>query len=247
MADDELPDEPGHPQRGAAGPVRPRRRGHRRAPAPADARGRPAGLGRRRGPAAAGRRLAPRRRCGRGAHPLHRGLRGRLVGAGRERQPGPARAGRPAHVAAGRRRARARALPAAGGAGVLPRLRRQLPAGRRRHHPARRPPLRGAVRADATGPRGRAGRTRRRARGGDSWRAGRCREPGRRPDPACPAVRRAGRRAHQRLPGRAGRTAPPLPLVQALAAAGGGDARTRAARGGLGVLPARGGRAPAVR
>ena len=221
------------------------RRGPRRAAVRAR-RARPADVRLRVRPPVRTRAARPDARPVPGRHP---GGLGRLQRDRRVQLPRPRRR---ADLAAGDRAARVREVHEAGQLALRRRLHRGGAARQHRHRAAAVAAVRGAVRPGEERPR-RPGRGPHRPgrgdRGADQARAGRRGQPRPRPDPALVPHPHQGDPAHQLLPGRrvGVRRPAPLHVVQARAVGDPRPARASAAVRDLRVLPARRGRAPAVR
>ena len=221
------------------------RRGPRRAAVRAR-RARPADVRLRVRPPVRTRAARPDARPVPGRHP---GGLGRLQRDRRVQLPRPRRR---ADLAAGDRAARVREVHEAGQLALRRRLHRGGAARQHRHRAAAVAAVRGAVRPGEERPR-RPGRGPHRPgrgdRGADQARAGRRGQPRPRPDPALVPHPHQGDPAHQLLPGRrvGVRRPAPLHVVQARAVGDPRPARAAAAVRDLRVLPARRGRAPAVR
>ena len=192
-----------------------------------------------------GRPRAGRGEPRRGRAAVHRDLHGRVGRAVRERPVQRARPARRAGLASGLRAARLRQVPAPGGAAVQPGLRGAGGAGQRPHLRRARAAVRGQARSGAAVRAHRRGAAPAgRGRGGDGGRGD---EPGRRPDPARHAVAGAGDAAHQPLGDRRERRAPAVPGAQARPPRHCRAAPAPPAVRGVRLLPAGGGRAPAIR
>ncbi len=149
-----------------------------------------------------------------------------VVRADRVRRPRPARHRRRPHVAADRRPAHLRQVPAPDRVDLQPGVRRAVPARERRDRPAPGRAVRGALRPRPRRRAGRAARDRRRARGGDHPRPRGRGEPRPGPDPALAARDDPGDGAHQLLPGRRRRSAQGARRRQARPQAGARPAQT---------------------